>query len=518
MSDNIYLTGFMGAGKTTAGMRLAELLNRKFVDLDQTIEKGYGAPISEIFAARGEDFFRDLETEFLEKLSRRRRIAAATGGGVVQREKNREIMKKTGRVLYLEADLDVCAGRLGEQEISTRPLWRDKQALNSLFAARRPLYAQADLTIDTTDLNPDQTAQAAAAGLFPEEEFMVSMDGARCPVIGSWQAEEELAELIKDRKTVILTDSNVDRLHAARYKDALKPALHLIIPAGERSKTLDRAGKIYRALLDAHFDRGDILVGLGGGVVTDLGAFIAATFKRGMKFALVSTTLLGAVDAAVGGKAAVNLGQAKNSVGCFTIPEKVILDSRALRTLRLDQVREGLVEAYKTGLVASPELTSFIEMEIKGLLGRDLPLLSRLATWSARCKAEVVGRDFRESGWRAILNFGHTYGHAIEGWHNYKISHGRAVAMGMLVAVLVSRNRGLLASAQADRIQGALSVIMKVKHAWPPLDQAWEIMKHDKKIRQGRMVFVLLEGPGRPVLTHDVTPDELARALSELEA
>ncbi|MFH1138413.1 MAG: bifunctional shikimate kinase/3-dehydroquinate synthase [Pseudomonadota bacterium] len=518
MSDNIYLTGFMGAGKTTVGKSLAELLNRKFVDLDQVLEKELGTSINEIFSSRGEEYFRDQESRFLEKISRRNRIVAATGGGVVQRENNLALMKQHGRTVYLETDLDACARRLGERETASRPLWRDRAALTALFEKRKPLYSRADLVIPVDDLGPGDLARGLAAGLFPEKTFQARLDREECPVVGSWSGEEELADVIKGRKTALLTDANVDRLHADRFRKALDPALNLVVPAGERSKTLDRAGKIYQALLDGHFDRGDVLVGLGGGVVTDLGAFVAATFKRGMKFALVSTTLLGAVDAAVGGKAAVNLGQAKNSVGCFTVPEKVVLDARALRTLRLDQVREGLVEAYKTGLVASPELAAFVENDLEGLLSRDLPLLFKLAAWSARTKADVVGRDFRESGSRAILNFGHTFGHAIEGWHNYKISHGRAVAMGLRVAVLVSKNRGLLPGVEADRIQKTLGLIMANKHAWPPLDQAWELMKHDKKIRQGRMVFVLLEGPGRPVLSHDVLPEELARALSELEA
>ena len=517
MNENIYLTGFMGSGKTTVGRKLAELLNRKFVDMDAVIEKEAGRPISEIFESLGEDHFRGLESTLLKKTSRQARIVAATGGGIVKSPENRKVMRATGRIVHLKADFQTCLDRIGQAQAAVRPLWKDLKAARRLYDGRQELYADCDLQVAVDGLDPTQAAQAVRSVLFPDERFLMEMEGTACSVSAVWDAPAQVTEIVQDRRVMLLSDRNVNRLQGHRYLETLKPALTVTVSPGERSKTLKVARQIFQELLDNHFDRGDVLLAVGGGMVTDLGAFVAATYKRGMGFVLASTSLLGCVDAAVGGKSGVNLGQAKNAVGCFTIPKAVFLDAHALKTLPTVQIREGLVEAYKTGLVASADLAGLVESELKSLLARDLPGLAKVAAGSARAKADVVRQDFRESGWRGILNLGHTYGHAIEGWHKYKVSHGQSVAMGTVVAIRLSLTRGLLSQEHADRIENCLRRIMPRRAAWPDFDQAWEIMKHDKKIRQGRMVFVLLEGPGRPVLVNDVTQSELAEALEGLE-
>jgi 3-dehydroquinate synthetase len=243
---------------------------------------------------------------------------------------------------------------------------------------------------------------------------------------------------------------------------------------------------------------------------------VAATYKRGMDFGIVSTTLLGAVDAAVGGKAGVNFGPVKNAVGAFTTPQMVLLDLAALKTLQTPHRREGLVEAYKTGLAADPDLTDLIETQRGSLLRGDVLGLAEVASRSARAKAGVVAEDFTESGRRAILNLGHTYGHALESWHGYRIGHGRAVAAGLRVAVEISRNRGLLDDETALKIDRTIRRLAPPVRSAPRPQQAWELMKHDKKNRGGRVTFVLLKGSGRPVLVTDVTVDELAAALRNL--
>jgi 3-dehydroquinate synthetase len=270
---------------------------------------------------------------------------------------------------------------------------------------------------------------------------------------------------------------------------------------------------MYEALMEGGFDRDDLLVAIGGGVVTDLGAFVASTYKRGMDFVLVSTTLVGCVDAAVGGKAAVNLGPVKNAIGCFSVPTAVVLDVAALQTLRRHHIREGLIEAYKTGLVASPELADLMEEELTQLLSGDQALLARVAVLSARAKASVVSQDFRESGLRRVLNLGHTIGHAVEGFSRYKVTHGTAVAAGMICAIELSQARGLLSVNLAERIVGTVRRISPQRTTLPPVDEAWRLMRHDKKVRSGRLIFVLLKGKGKPVCVDDVSQSELAEAL-----
>jgi 3-dehydroquinate synthetase len=250
--------------------------------------------------------------------------------------------------------------------------------------------------------------------------------------------------------------------------------------------------------------------------VTDLGAFAAATYKRGMTLALASTSLLGCVDAAIGGKGAVNSGSSKNVIGCFTTPEKVVLDLASLETLNPSGLREGLIEAYKTGLVASTELAEMIEADTESLLEGDLPDLARIVTLSAQAKADIVARDFKEGGVRMILNLGHTLGHAVEAWHNYRVSHGLAVGAGLIAALKLSLQRRLIGQSDADRIIGTAKRICGNLPALPPPDTAWEIMEQDKKKTKGKVLFVLLEGVGLPVIMDDICPGELGTVIRDM--
>jgi 3-dehydroquinate synthetase len=327
-------------------------------------------------------------------------------------------------------------------------------------------------------------------------------------VLGDWAG---------GRRAVLLCDRNLARLHLERYQEVLNDPLVIVLPPGEGSKTLNGARKIYRAMLEARVERGDLLVALGGGVTTDLGAFAAATYKRGMDFALVSTSLLGCVDAAVGGKAAVNLDHTKNTVGCFTRPLGVILDLRALGTLARRHRAEGAVEAYKTGLAADADLAGFVRDYLQPILAGDLPAMARAAGLSARVKARVVSRDFREAGLRRILNLGHTYGHAVEGVNRFRVSHGRAVAAGIMAAAAVSEGRSLLDGEAAGEIMRAMKPLAPKPDKWPRAREAWRVMVHDKKNQNRRVLYVLLEQPGRAIWVDDVGPDELQRALERME-
>lgn len=517
MTGNVYLVGFMGSGKTTVGALLARSLNRKFVDMDAVLEKEFGKPISQVFKDSGEKTFRVAESRLLRRLSARRALVVATGGGVVELEENRIAMKASGTMVYLDGDLANLKARLSDEDKASRPLWQDEQALQALLERRRVLYSESDLTVPTNAGGPEEIIPAIMAELFPDERFSARLGDTDCQILGTFSAPKALEEFIHGRRTAVLTDRTVARLHLDRFRSLLRPSLEIVVPPGEGSKSLKTLARVYADLIENHLDRDDLLVAIGGGVVTDLGAYAASTYKRGMDFALVSTTLLGCVDAAVGGKAAVNLGRAKNVIGSFSKPCAVILDFAALGTLRRNQISEGLVEAYKTGLVVDPEISDLIEKESNALISGDLPLLSRIACLSARAKARIVSEDFRESGLRRILNFGHTFGHAVEGFHDFRVSHGQSVALGMKVATELSQSRGLISGETASRIRGALKKISPRKVQPPAADEAWEIMLQDKKIRKGRMIFVLLEGLGKAVCVDDVTKDELRRALKNLE-
>ncbi len=514
--EHIYLTGFMGAGKTTVGRLLAGMLGRRFLDLDQALVRRLGMTIPRYFASRGEEAFRRAETAELRRLLRRRRLVVATGGGLPQRAENRRLMAESGCIVFLEAGLDECARRLAGQDQKQRPLWQDRDRLESLFRERRAAYGQCQLRVSTSGREVEQVAEEIADRLLGRESFNLELEGVPCPVTSTFTAPRELAQRAQGRRVALLSDYNLARLHRPRYLELLQDPLLITLPAGERIKSLRGAERVYRALLEARLERGDLLVALGGGVITDLGAWVGATYKRGMDFILVATSLLGCVDAAVGGKAAVNLGPAKNSVGCFTRPLAVIQDLRALSTLARRHRAEGLVEAYKTGLVADPELARQVEEDMRSLLAGDLPALAAAARQGARAKARVVARDFREGGLRRILNLGHTYGHAVEGHSRFRVSHGRAVALGIMVAAAISRARGLLDKAASFAIMRCMRPLAPARRHWPGVEEAWAIMQHDKKNQGGRVVFVLLEEPGRARWVDDVTPAELGTALARV--
>ncbi len=515
MSGNLYLTGFMGAGKTTVGRALAGLLRRRFVDMDERLARRLGMSIPQVFAELGEDAFRQAESRELRRLARQGGLVVATGGGLVERAANREVMRASGSILHLDASLDTCRRRLGA-EVEGRPLWRDQAAVAALYERRRPAYAECDLSLKVDGRGPEEVAQSAAVKLLGEERFRAVLDGRECPILATGQAPQRLTEFIAGRRVALLTDSNLARLHLERYRQEMDPVAEVVVPPGERSKSLRSAERVYQALLQAQVERGDLLVIVGGGVVTDLGAFVAATFKRGMDFVLCSTSLVGCVDAAIGGKAAVNLAGAKNQVGCFTRPRAVILDLAALATLPRRAVLDGLVEAYKTGLVADPALAALMEEHLGGLMRGEVLGLARVVARAARAKAEVVSQDFREAGRRRILNLGHTYGHALESHNRYRVGHGRAVAAGMMVAVEISRARGLLDDDTSGRLQAVLQTLARGKLAWPTAEEAWPVMQNDKKNQGGRVVFVLVQGVGQPLVVDDLTRQELQAALQRV--
>lgn len=513
MTGNIYLVGFMGAGKTTVGRLLAGQLNRPFIDMDFELQKKFGCSIAQFITESGESAFRRAETRLLKKLIQRSGLVVATGGGLIEKADNRHLMKTSGRIVYLKTDFEACRVRVSPPDQPVRPLWRDADSARLLFNRRQELYEEADLTLVTDHHSAAELAFELAIHLCPETWLQQKLDSREAPVVLTMDGPRVLARLIAGRKVALITDRQVAKHHLNRYLAALPHVSILTLAGGEAIKTVKVAGQVWQWLLDKRVNRDDVLVALGGGTVTDLGAFVASTFKRGIPVFLVSTTLLGATDAAIGGKSGLNLGQAKNMVGCFAMPEGVILDAAALTTLKQVHIREGLIEAYKTGLVTDPELAHLITEHAIDLMNKNLVALWPLLHRSAQAKISVVADDYREKGRRVILNLGHTFGHAVEAWHNYRVSHGQAVAKGLEVAVRMSANRGLLPVEVADKIIHVVKMLFPKPTQLPPVDEAWEIMMQDKKIKKGRLTFILLSEIGQPVVVEDVTQDELSQGL-----
>lgn len=328
-----------------------------------------------------------------------------------------------------------------------------------------------------------------------------------------------LAPHLRGRQVAIVTNETVAPLYLEKLKAALGgfELLDIVLPDGERYKTLEQVAVIYDALLAARFERSATLVALGGGVIGDMCGFAAATYQRGVNFIQVPTTLLSQVDSSVGGKTGVNRPLGKNMVGAFYQPQCVIADTATLDTLPDRELKAGLAEVIKYGLINNASFHAWLKDHMPALLRRGKAELAHAIRVSCEEKAAVVAQDEKESGIRAILNLGHTFGHAIETAMGYgEWLHGEAVAAGMVMAADLSMRLGLISAAEAAEVK-ALVAAAGLPVAPPPQLSAADyerLMSRDKKAEKGRVRFVVLERIGRAAVRGDIEPETLARTLA----
>ncbi len=335
---------------------------------------------------------------------------------------------------------------------------------------------------------------------------------------------DRIRPLPRGSSVVVIADSTVDDLYGRRALDALahadRPVGRIAFPAGEAHKTLATWSGLFDELfaLTPAIDRDTVIVALGGGVTGDMAGFVAATALRGLRLVQVPTTLLAAVDASVGGKTAVDHPAGKNLIGAFHQPVGVIIDVETLTTLPADQLRSGLAECIKHALIRDEALLDWIDTHADALAACDSQAMVELIARNVGIKARVVADDEREAGQRAHLNAGHTIGHAIEALVGLgNMTHGQAVALGMIAENAIAVERGLLPPAEAHRlIHTCRRVGLSI--AYPNLDAqaVWQVMQHDKKNRGGRVRMILPRRLGEVEIADDVTTDEVARALDAL--
>ena len=330
---------------------------------------------------------------------------------------------------------------------------------------------------------------------------------------------ELLTRHIAGTRVAIVTNETVAPLYLAKLRAhvaSLQP-VEVVLPDGEQYKSLEVLNRIFDALLAARCDRRTTVIALGGGVVGDMAGFAAACYQRGVPFIQVPTTLLAQVDSSVGGKTGVNHPLGKNMIGAFYQPRAVIIDTDTLNTLPDRELSAGLSEVIKYGLIRDPEFFSWLETNLDKLLKRDAEALAFAIHRSCRNKAEVVAADERESGVRATLNLGHSFGHAIETGMGYgSWLHGEAVAAGMLMAADLSRRLGWLSAAEVVRIEKLLQRARLPLQAPAKLSPArfLELMAVDKKVLDGRLRLVLLKRLGEAVVTDDYPRAELEATLA----
>jgi 3-dehydroquinate synthase len=324
---------------------------------------------------------------------------------------------------------------------------------------------------------------------------------------------------VRGRDLLIVTNTTVAQLYLAKLNDTLagRRVAECILPDGEQHKTLQTAGWVFDALIAKKMNRDATVLALGGGVVGDIAGFAAACYQRGIGYVQIPTTLLAQVDSSVGGKTGVNHPGGKNLIGAFYQPLAVIADTDTLSTLPDRELRAGLAEVIKYGCVWDPLLFDWLDHNISKLLARDVDALTYAIARSCEIKATVVAKDEREQSLRAILNFGHTFGHAIEAATAYEgYLHGEAVGLGMLIAADLSRRLGLLDAAVQDRLRDLL--VRAGLPTEPPrigADKALELMHMDKKVLAGTVRLVLLEKLGRAIVTADYSQAALEATLRE---
>jgi shikimate kinase / 3-dehydroquinate synthase len=504
----IVFIGFMGAGKSSAAASVGGVAGGS-TDIDELIEQRVGMPVQEFFDSRGEPEFRRVEEEIaVELLNEADGGAVALGGGSVLSPKIRSALGRH-TVIWLDVDADIAWERVSD---SDRPLVaRGRESFDALFAERRPMYeGLADVVV--VSANPDTARRAlsstqALANLPSGTKLLwAASAGGEYPVFVGPGLLEEIPWPLPSRRFCV-TDQTVGAL----YADRIEPLAGCVeVEPGESAKTMAEAERVLRELARAGMTRDDHVVALGGGVVGDLAGFCAHLYQRGVPVVQVPTTLVAQVDSAYGGKTGVDLPEGKNYVGAYHLPAAVIVDTSTLAPLPPEELAAGFVELLKTGLLAGGKLWE----RARSLETLDPESLTPLIFACARYKCEVVVADERDAGLRAVLNLGHTVGHAIEAASGYaRYRHGEAIGLGLLASLRLSDAAELREEVASILAHHDLPTSLDME---VDISRIMEALQRDKKRTAEGVGFVLLSEPGRPRHGQLVDPANVEAAVKEL--
>jgi shikimate kinase/3-dehydroquinate synthase len=525
----IVLIGFMGAGKTTVGHLLAERLGLPFMDTDLVIEQRTRRSVRDIFATDGEPAFRQLEhTVTAELLAGPDAVLALGGGAVLHPETQRALGGH--QVVYLKVGYEESMLRVAHDEY--RPLLRAPD-LEGIFQRRLASYhAVATLTVVTDGRRPESVCLDVLARLAEVPgapagtvTVLVSCTGGTYNVHtgpGLLADADRLLPALPRARTAVLLTSAADQPTAAVVSRALQRrglAVTLLdVPDGQRHKNLATVARVAEDLAGLAVHKDDLVVGVGGEVLCDIAGFVASTYNRGMPLALFPTTLLAQADAAVGGKASLNLPQGRNLVGTVHQPVAVVADVAEAAERPDREYQAGLAEMVKHALISGGDLVPLIEDRAGELTKGDVGALADAVTRSVTVKAAIVSTDERERGSRLHLNYGHTFGHAIEQVRGLEpADDGSAVALGMMAAAYLARRQGRIGDDLVGlhrRLLAAMQLPVSGQFGLAGLRDAW---LRDKKYQDGAR-FVVLNGLGRPEAGVPADEDSLAAVLADLAA
>jgi len=534
-NKNIILVGPMGAGKSAVGRQLANSLKRNFHDSDHEIVARTGVDINFIFEKEGEEGFRKRETDILNELCAKENIVLSTGGGSIVRETNREIINRSGIVIYLHASV-------GQQVLRTRkkdnrPLLHQgdpKKILEQLMQARECHYREvADLVVDTDEQKVKSVVDhilAAIESMSEQQEnsqpktlheLNVKTRSRTYPVhigIDILNSEKVIPQLEK-QNLVIVTDENLDKLYRKQLESKFKPLAWLVIPASESSKSMQHYQWLLDELLSLGVKRDAILLGFGGGVVGDLSGFVAATFMRGMQLMHMPSSLLAMVDSSIGGKTGINVASGKNLVGSIYQPHMVLTNLNFLKTLPQREYTSGLAEVIKYALLYDEKLMTKLEQQSVEIIKRDLGVMQEIVQRCIEIKAEIVAADEQDHGQRMLLNFGHTFAHAIETLQAYQgYKHGEAVAIGMCMAADLSHSMNKISAQDVQRVKNLIKSFGLPTH-WSEFESGefMQIMHGDKKNTATTQRFILLSKLGQAYVEESASEGQVRSILKRYQ-
>ena len=525
----LFLVGPPGVGKSTLAPVLAEALAADVVEVDRVIERRTRRSNRATIEEHGFEHFRDLETQVLGKLRPTPAWCVVdTGGGTPLRPANRARMRELGLIVGLRGSLrhvtrGISATLAKRPAQPFTPEERARHALND--PDRRAAYADTDVTFDVEGATPERTAETIVAWLAASRGVRIDVGvGAGYPVVIRAGALDHLGEYLADRgwrgRVALVSERTVRPRLGARGRASLEAAGFEVAmvnaPSGEPAKTLRAVASLWSSFADGRIARDGGVVALGGGALGDAAGFAAATYLRGVRVAQVPTTLLAMVDASIGGKTAIDIPAGKNLVGAFHQPDAVIVDVDALATLPRRERSSGLAEIVKTAFLVDRESVAHVERAIPRVLAGETGASLTAIALSAEVKASVVTADPTEQGLRALLNFGHTMGHAYEAATGYRVRHGEAVAVGLVFACALAEARGLAPATlrgemERLRTKAALPIRARLPRA------AWALLQRDKKVRGGKLRWILPRRVGRFSEVTDVRERDLRAAARILE-